>query len=69
MTNFNFYKILVGQNENIIRQQAKESGVEVSPVLIPSSIPRITDVPRINGKGGLLMEIVCSIFCFSIFLT
>uniref|UniRef100_A0A915LLM0 HTH La-type RNA-binding domain-containing protein n=1 Tax=Meloidogyne javanica TaxID=6303 RepID=A0A915LLM0_MELJA len=42
----------VGQNENIIRQQAKETGVEVSPVLVPSSIPRITDDPRINGKGA-----------------
>nr|CAD2175009.1 unnamed protein product [Meloidogyne enterolobii] len=44
----------VGQNENIIRQQAKETGVEVSPVLVPSSIPRITDDPRINGKGDNL---------------
>lgn len=42
----------VGQNENIIRQQAKETGVEASPVLVPSSVPRITDVPRINGKGA-----------------
>ena len=50
--------IIVGQNENIIRQQVKESGVEASPVLVPSSVPRITDVPRINGKGGIKIFLI-----------
>jgi len=43
----------VGQNEFVLKQIAKERGEAASPVLVPKNVPRITDIPRMNGKGRM----------------
>jgi hypothetical protein len=43
----------VGQNEFVLKQIAKECGEAASPVLVPKDVPRITDIPRMNGKGRM----------------
>uniref|UniRef100_A0A914GT81 HTH La-type RNA-binding domain-containing protein n=1 Tax=Globodera rostochiensis TaxID=31243 RepID=A0A914GT81_GLORO len=47
----------VGRNEFVLRQRGKEHNRswdpgELAAALIPSPVPRITDVPRLNGKAG-----------------
>ncbi|KAL3123790.1 hypothetical protein niasHT_010003 [Heterodera trifolii] len=48
----------VGRNESVLRQCAKDDNrswdpAKLAATMLPSPVPRITDVPRLNGMGGI----------------